>query len=483
LTRARIAFYGRAHLVLAAADTRAHPMSIAERSHSARAGDLFGHPRGLTFLFATEMWERFSYYGMRALLVLYMVKYLLQPGHAETVLGLAALKAVLESIFGPLDTQPFSSHIYGLYTGLVYLTPVFGGLLADRVLGQHRTVVLGAALMAIGHFMMAFESLFLFALITLILGSGAFKPNISAQVGSLYAPGDQRRDRAYSIFYVGINLGAFFAPLVCGTLGEELGWHYGFTAAGVGMTIALAIYICAAPSLPADELHKAIAEGVYDKPLDRNEWRAILALIALFVPTTLFWATYEQAGNTIALWADDHTDRSINLVVWHGEIPVTWFQAFNPLMIFAFTPFVIALWTWQAKRGMEPSTVVKMSLGCLGVALANLIMVGAAWVAAGDEASWLWLLAYFVVITIGELYLSPIGLSLVSKLAPARMVSMLMGFWLAAIFVGNLTAGWLGSFWSSMDKRMFFLMIAGIAIIAGAVILAFDRPLKRIIRD
>jgi proton-dependent oligopeptide transporter, POT family len=458
-------------------------MSIAERSHSARAGDLFGHPRGLTFLFATEMWERFSYYGMRALLVLYMVKYLLQPGHAETVLGLAALKAVLESIFGPLDTQPFSSHIYGLYTGLVYLTPVFGGLLADRVLGQHRTVVLGAALMAIGHFMMAFESLFLFALITLILGSGAFKPNISAQVGSLYAPGDQRRDRAYSIFYVGINLGAFFAPLVCGTLGEELGWHYGFTAAGVGMTIALAIYICAAPSLPADELHKAIAEGVYDKPLDRNEWRAILALIALFVPTTLFWATYEQAGNTIALWADDHTDRSINLVVWHGEIPVTWFQAFNPLMIFAFTPFVIALWTWQAKRGMEPSTVVKMSLGCLGVALANLIMVGAAWVAAGDEASWLWLLAYFVVITIGELYLSPIGLSLVSKLAPARMVSMLMGFWLAAIFVGNLTAGWLGSFWSSMDKRMFFLMIAGIAIIAGAVILAFDRPLKRIIRD
>jgi POT family proton-dependent oligopeptide transporter len=458
-------------------------MSIAERSHSARAGDLFGHPRGLTFLFATEMWERFSYYGMRALLVLYMVKYLLQPGHAETVLGLAALKAVLESIFGPLDTQPFSSHIYGLYTGLVYLTPVFGGLLADRVLGQHRTVVLGAALMAIGHFMMAFESLFLFALITLILGSGAFKPNISAQVGSLYAPGDQRRDRAYSIFYVGINLGAFFAPLVCGTLGEELGWHYGFTAAGVGMTIALAIYICAAPSLPADELHKAIAEGVYDKPLDRNEWRAILALIALFVPTTLFWATYEQAGNTIALWADDHTDRSINLVVWHGEMPVTWFQAFNPLMIFAFTPFVIALWTWQAKRGMEPSTVVKMSLGCLGVALANLIMVGAAWVAAGDEASWLWLLAYFVVITIGELYLSPIGLSLVSKLAPARMVSMLMGFWLAAIFVGNLTAGWLGSFWSSMDKRMFFLMIAGIAIIAGAVILAFDRPLKRIIRD
>jgi POT family proton-dependent oligopeptide transporter len=458
-------------------------MTIAERSREAEAGDLFGHPRGLSFLFATEMWERFSYYGMRALLVLYMVKYLLQPGHAEAVIGLAVLKGLLESMFGPLGTQPFSSHIYGLYTGLVYLTPLFGGLLADRVLGQHRTVVLGAALMAVGHFMMAFETLFLFALTILILGSGAFKPNITAQVGSLYAPGDQRRDRAYSIFYVGINLGAFLAPLVCGTLGEELGWHYGFTAAGVGMTIALVIYLCAAPSLPADELHRAIAEGTYDKPLDRHERRAILALIALFVPTILFWATYEQAGNTIALWADDHTDRSINLIVWHGEIPVTWFQSFNPLMIFAFTPFVLALWRWQAERGREPSTVIKMSLGCLGVALANLVMAGAAWAAAGDEASWLWLLAYFVVITIGELYLSPIGLSLVSKLAPARMVSMLMGFWLAAIFVGNFIAGWLGSFWSSMDKRMFFLMIAGIAVIASAVILAFDRPLKRVIKE
>src|SRR6476661_5702089 len=411
--------------------------------------DLFGHPRGLTFLFATEMWERFSYYGMRALLVLYMVKYLLLPGHAENVIGLGALRHLLESMFGPLGAQPFSSHIYGLYTGLVYLTPIFGGILADRVLGQHRTILLGAALMAIGHFMMAFEPLFLFALTVLILGNGAFKPNMSAQVGGLYAPGDRRRDRAYSIFYVGINVGAFLAPLVCGTLGEQLGWHYGFTAAGIGMTIA----------------------------------RGILALIALFVPTTLFWATYEQQGNTIALWADDHTDRAINLILWHGEIPVTWFQAFNPFMIFAFTPLVVALWAWQAKRGKEPSTVTKMSIGCFGVTLANLIMVAAAWQAAGDEASWLWLLGYFVVITIGELYLSPIGLSLVSKVAPARMVSMLMGVWLATSFAGNFIAGWLGSFWSRMDKPMFFLMIAGIAMAAGLVILAFERPLRSVIRD
>ncbi len=461
-------------------------MTVSSAEHMrdmARPNDLFGHPRGLTFLFATEMWERFSYYGMRALLVLYMVKFLLHGGHAENVIGLAALKRALESMSGPLETQPLSSQIYGLYTGLVYLTPLFGGMLADRVLGQHRTILLGAALMAIGHFMMAFEPLFLFALTMLILGNGAFKPNMSAQVGSLYAPGDRRRDRAYSIFYVGINLGAFFAPLVCGTLGEELGWHYGFTAAGVGMTIALAIYLYAMPALPPDELHRAKAAGIEKKPLDRNERRGILALIALFVPTTLFWATYEQQGNTIVLWADDYTDRTINLIFWHGQIPITWFQAFNPFLIFVFTPFVIALWAWQAKRGREPSTVTKMSIGCFGVTLANLIMVAAAWQAAGDEASWLWLLGYFVVITIGELYLSPIGLSLVSKVAPARMVSMLMGLWLATSFAGNLIAGWLGSFWSSMDKTTFFLMIAGIALIASAVILAFNRPLRNVISD
>src|SRR4029077_9333028 len=236
-------------------------MTLSTAGPSPRATDsetdLFGHPRGLAFLFATEMWERFSYYGMRALLVLYMVKYLLLPEHAENVIGLGALRHLYESMFGPLGPQPFSSHIYGLYTGLVYLTPLFGGILADRVLGQHRTILLGATLMPIGHFSMAFESLFLFALTVLILCNGAFKPNMSAQVGGLYAPGDPRRDRAYSIFYVGINVGAFLAPLVCGTLGEELGWHYGFTAAGVGMTIALAIYLYALPGLPPDELHKA----------------------------------------------------------------------------------------------------------------------------------------------------------------------------------------------------------------------------------
>jgi proton-dependent oligopeptide transporter, POT family len=454
-------------------------MAISHMHRTAERGQLFGHPRGLTYLFTTEMWERFSYYGMRSLLMLYMVKFVLLPDNAGNVIGLATLRSFYESIFGPLGTQPFASHIYGLYTALVYATPLLGGMLADRVLGQRRTVVLGASLMAIGHFMMAFEPLFLLALLVLIFGNGAFKPNISVQIGALYARGDPRRDRAYSIFYVGINLGALFAPLVAGTLGELVDWHYGFSAAGVGMVIGLIVYLYAAPALPPDERQRVVMSGKEQQPFDRSEWRAILALIVLLIPVSLFWATYEQQGNTIPLWADDYTDRHINLLIWHGEIPVTWFQAFNPFLIFLFTPFVLMLWARQAARGTEPSTVTKMALGCFGVALANLIMLGAVWQSGGGpQASWTWLLAYFVVITIGELYLSPIGLSLVSKVSPGRVISMMMGVWFLTSFFGNFIGGWLGSFWTVMDKQAFFLMIAGVAAAAGLVILAFNRPLR-----
>lgn len=441
--------------------------------------DLFGHPKGLAVLFTTEMWERFSYYGMRAVLVLYMVKYLFQPDYSGTVVGLGAMRSALEGILGPLEPQPFASLIYGLYTGLVYLTPIFGGLLADRVLGQRRTVVLGAVLMAAGHFMMAFEPLFLLALLTLILANGAFKPNISTQVGGLYAPGDHRRDRAYSIFYVGINLGAFLAPLVCGTLGEKVGWHYAFGAAGIGMLFGLAIYLRGLRHLPPDARQAARAAPRQAGRLTHEDRRGVVALVILCLPTIFFWATYEQQGNTIALWADGFTDRSIDLGFWRGEIPTTWFQAFNPFMIFAFTPFIIGVWARQAKKGTEPSTIVKMALGCLGVAVANLVMALAAWQAGvGGQASWLWLLAYFVIITVGELYLSPIGLSLVSKIAPRSMISLIMGVWLATSFVGNVIAGWLGGFWSRMEKADFFLMIALIAALAAIAIRAFDTPLR-----
>jgi proton-dependent oligopeptide transporter, POT family len=456
-------------------------LAVADRADG--GSEIFGHPKGLTFLFTTEMWERFSYYGMRSLLVLYMTKYLLLPEHAGDVRGLLTVKSALEGLFGPLEVQPLSSQIWGFYTALVYFTPIFGGLLADRVLGQRRTVIVGAVLMAIGHFMMAVEQLFLFALLALILGSGCFKPNISTQVGGLYLPGDHRRDRAYSIFYVGINVGAFLAPLVCGTLGEKAGWHHGFAAAGVGMCIGLCIYLYALPLLPPDELHKARAGHAARQPLTREQWRAIIALLVLFVPNTLFWATYEQIGNTIVLWADANTDRTVALFGLAAQIPTTWFLAVNPFLIFAFTPFVVALWRRQAARGTEPSTITKMALGCCGVTAANLIMAMAALHADGGKASVLWLAGYFVVITLGELYLSPVGLSLVTKVAPAQILSMMMGVWLATSFTGGFFAGWLGSFWSRMAKPEFFLMIAAIAALAGIVIFACRWPLRGMLKE
>jgi POT family proton-dependent oligopeptide transporter len=446
------------------------------------AREFLGHPAGLSILFGTEMWERFSYYGMRALLILYLTKYLLLPGHVEHVWGYAGIKGFFEYLAGPLDVQPLSSLIYGSYTGLIYFTPLPGGWLADRILGQRRVVVIGIILMAVGHFMMAVESLLFPALFLLVVGGGIFKPNTTGQVGSLYAPGDHRRDRAYSIFYVGVNVGATLAPFVCGTLGEEVGWHYGFGAAGVGMLIALAVYLIGFDQLPEDELTKSRAAHREKVPLTKDERRAVLALIVLCIPLTLYWACYEQQGNTVNLFTADNTDRSINLLFWRGEIPVTWFQSVNPCVIFAFTPVLIALWTRQAARGKEPNSVIKMHRGPPTVA--NLIMVAADTGRRNRQASWLWLVVYIVVLTIGEIYLSPISLSLYSKVAPPQILSTMIAINFIPNFLGGgFLQGWLGSYWSSMSKADFFLMIAAISAAAGIIVWAFDRPLKPILKE
>jgi proton-dependent oligopeptide transporter, POT family len=415
--------------------------------------ELFGHPTGLVVLFLTEMWERFSYYGMRSLLVYYMIKQL-------------------------MFTQARASEIYGIYTGLVYLTPLFGGWLADRVVGQRKAVIGGAILMAVGHFLMAFESLFFPALFFLILGNGAFKPNISTQVGSLYKPGDPRRDRAFSIFYMGINLGAFLSPLVCGTLGELYGWHYGFGAAGVGMLIGLSIYLIGGRRLAPDILAERKAAGKkVDSPLTEVESKRVWSLIAVCLISIAFWAAYEQQGNTLAIWADSYTDRKI--LGW--EFPASWFQSMNPALILFGTPLLTTLWTWQSKRGVEPSAITKMAIGCFLLSLSFLVMVPAAILHAGtgEPTSVLWLFAFSVLITAGELYLSPVGLSLVTKVSPARIVSMMMGVWFLSSFIGNYGAGFLGQYWGTMPKTAFFAMIAAIALVAGLAILSILKPLKR----
>ncbi|MGD9659364.1 MAG: peptide MFS transporter [Methylocystis sp.] len=437
--------------------------------------DFLGHPRGLAFLFSSEMWERFSYYGMRALLVLYMVEYLLTPERMDTALGLNDLKRALETISGPLGQQPFASQIYGLYTGLVYLTPILGGFVADRALGRTRMIVIGAALMALGHFMMAFDRLFLIALFLIALGCGCFKPNISVQVGELYPPEDARRDRAYSIFYVGINIGAFFAPLVCGTVGETIGWHYGFACAGAGMVVGLVTYLIGLPNLPREPPPR---DRRLPTARSRAQFRRSFAvLMLLFAPSALFWAAFEQQGNTIALWAAQSTDRTVDFFGWRADLPVTWFQAFNPLMIFLFTPPLVSLWARLARFGREPSTIRKMTFGCLGVAVSYGVMTLAAVTSDGGKASWLWLLAYFAVITVSELHFSPIALSLVSHVAPQGSRSALMGVWFTSMFLGNLLAGWCGSLWSSLSNAHFFSLMGALGVIGALIVEAARRPL------
>jgi POT family proton-dependent oligopeptide transporter len=459
--------------------------ATAPAAQSTAEGGFFGHPKGLFILFFTEMWERFSYYGMRSLLVLYMIQYLFDPLHLNGNLpGYAAVKSTLEHVFGPLTVQAFASQIYGLYTAFVYLTPIFGGMLADRVTGQRRAVVLGAIVMAIGEFTLMNPKLFFLGLVLLILGNGLFKPNISTQVGGLYKQGDPRRDGAFTIFYMGINLGAFLAPLVCGTLGQRIAWKWGFCAAGVGMVLGLLLYLWGqkhlAPDLKMQQNQQKTAGAAKVKehhPITKDEWTRIIALLVLCALNIIFWGVYEQQGNTMQVWAEQSTHWP---VIFGFQLPSSWFQAFNPLMIFAFAPVLTMFWGMQSKRGKEPTSVTKMAIGCFLLGLSYIIMIVAAAGATVDR-SVLWLIGTTFVLTIGELYLSPIGLSLVTKVAPARMVSMMMGAWFLSSFFGNYMNGFLGTFYERMPKQAYFAMLTGLGLLAGVLMIIVNRPLNRVL--
>ncbi|MGK4003200.1 peptide MFS transporter [Sorangium sp. So ce1036] len=453
----------------------------------------FKHPPGLVILFFAEMWERFSYYGMRGLLKLYMANYLfvtarevyqgcrqhatpceLVPGSPDSVLGWEFIRAFL-----PSAPSEQASILYGWYTGLVYLTPFFGGILADRVWGQRKTVIVGGSLMAIGHFVMAFENSFFLALLLLILGNGAFKPNISTQVGSLYPKGDPRRDGAFTIFYMGINLGAFICNFVCGTLAALYGWHYGFAAAGVGMCLGLVVYILGQKYLAKDNLMKtAEGTGEQKQPLSGDEWQRVGALVALCALNIVFWAVYEQQGNTMQTWADEKT-------VWPNilgfQVPSTWFQSWNPLCIILFAPLLDIFWRWQARRGTEPTSVSKMAMGCTILGLSFIVMILGAQAVGDGKGSLFWPLFCTLLLTIGELYLSPIGLSLVTKVSPVRIVSMMMGMWFVSSFLGNLLSGYLGVYYTRWSKDMFFLMLTVLGVGAGVAMWAFNKPLRRVL--
>jgi proton-dependent oligopeptide transporter, POT family len=419
-----------------------------------------GHPPGLVFLSLTEAWERFSFYGMQTLLVLYMVDTLLRPDHVAAVVGLAALRRQMESVFGPMPNPAFASAIFGLYSGLVYFTPIFGGLIGDRWLGQRRTVTLGAVLLTIGQIMMAFEQPFLIAIGFLILGCGCLKGNISAQVGRLYGENDTRRSNAYAIYNVGINIGALAGPFICGAVGAIYGWRYGFAVAGGLMVLGLITYLAGWNLLPPDAMRPA---GTERRTADHKEIRVVTALLAMLILGMLFTIAYYQIGDMYTLWVRDNVDRHFLGV----ELPAPWFGAVDSLFTIVSTPFLLALWHRQAKRNREPSAMTKIAIGMILVALAyGMLAVITSYHA---HVHFVWCLLFSAIMGTAFVHQWPTTLALISQYAPARLNSTMMGVAFLSMFVSYSVIGWIGGFYGKVPLPTFWLIQTALAA-AGAVL-------------
>lgn len=409
---------------------------------------LFGHPPGLTVLFLTQTWAEFSYFGLQAMLVLYMTQHIGLP-------------------------QAQSSIIFGLYTGTAFFSPFFGGVIADRWLGRTRSVVIGGVLMMCGHFSMAFEPLLFPALALVAIGNGLFIPPLAVQVAALYRDGDARRDQAFSAYYMGINLGAFTAIILCPLLAQLYGWHWGFAAAGFGMALGLMLYLGFRRLLPPEPARVA-GEARQRVPLSQADWKALATLAGVIAVVILFRIAYEQSGNTITLWLDQRTERMLG----DFEIPAPWFTSLNPLLIIVLTPFLMAYWRRRKENGHEVNLFRRMALGCALAGLACLIMVAAALAysaAGGAPVSSLWVIAYFVLLTCGELLVLPVGLALIGTLSPAQVAAMMMGAWYIAKFLGSVSAGFIGTLWSVIPTELFFAIGAGATFLAALILFWMGR--------
>ena len=439
---------------------------------------ILGQPKGLYFLAATEAWERFSYYGMTALVVLYMVNQLLLPGHVENIAGFTRFRAVLESVFGPMSTQALASQIFGLYSGFVYFTPVLGGWMADRVIGQRNAVVAGAVLMSAGHLAMAFDRSFLLALTLLILGSGLLKGNISAQVGGLYSVDDEaNRVRGYTIFSMGINVGAVLGPLVCGLLAQLYGWHTGFGAAALFIVIGLVTYLVGYRHLPS-RVERAISVS---GKLTAAEWRRIWAICAVLAIVVFHATSYFQSFNTAGIWTQDH----VALDLGGFRIPVPWFNAVDPVFSIVVVPGVFAVWRWQAgaRGGVEPGDLEKIGMGAWLVASANLILVAASLAFGNDGLSPIWPFLYFAMMGVSFLFYWPVTLALVSRAAPAPVNATMMGVAFLTLFVASNIMGRLGGLYERLSPAMFWGLHAAVAAAGGLAVLGFGGAITRALRD
>ena len=436
----------------------------------------FGHPRGLSTLFFTEMWERFSYYGMRAFLILYMVAPAASGG-----LGFADADA---------------ASIYGTYTGSAWGASILGGLVADRLLGQYRSVLIGGAIIALGHFTLAFRALpfFYTGLGLIVLGTGLLKPNVSTLVGSLYERADARRDAGFSIFYMGINLGAFIGPLIAGYLAQRVDWHVGFAAAGVGMTLGLVQYVmgrnrlkpaldrlAATPRPVASTTARTHSTGTAGAlGFTASEWKRIGAIVVFFIVAILFWGAYEQAGSTLNLFADRYT----RLEVFGLSFPSSWFQSVPPIFVILLAPMFA--WLWLRLGPREPSVPAKFALGLFFMAMSFLVLVPAGAMAqSGDgvRVSPWWLVVSYMVSELGELCLSPVGLSAVTKLAPVKIVGMMMGVWFLSNAFGNKLAGWAAGFFSTTPLVTLFGTVTAVLLATALVMFAIVRPMRRLMGE
>ncbi|HEX8213991.1 MAG TPA: peptide MFS transporter, partial [Allosphingosinicella sp.] len=420
--------------------------------HGDRA--FLGHPKGLGYLAFTEAWERFSFYGMQTLLVLYMTKELLLPGHLENV----ALFEPFQSLYG-LEGQPLASAIFGTYAATVYLTPILGGFLADRILGKRRTVLLGAVTMAAGHFLMAFETTFLFALLCLVLGSGMFKGNIASQVGALYKPEDLRRADAFQIFYLAINAGVIASPLIVGTLGEVYGWHYGFGAAGVGMLIGLIIYISGQKHLPREHFEAQGRASRAGRPrLQRGDWTAVAALLLLIPVLAVSIVPNNQIFNAYLIWGDEQFD----LTFMGTKLPTTWLVTLDAVVSVSFLAGVALFYRWFGKRRREPDEITKIIIGsAFSIAGMLCLFMAAASQGPGEKIGLAWPVAFHVLNSIGFAHMLPVSLALFAKVAPKAINSTVIGLYYLAFFAANSMVGWIGGFYETMDTTSFWLLHAG----------------------
>jgi POT family proton-dependent oligopeptide transporter len=451
-------------------------LSTVEVAGKRAGGATFlGQPRGLFYLAFTEAWARFSSYGMTALVVLYMVNQLLLPGHVEHIGGFSGFRAALESVVGPLSTQALASQIFGLYSGFVYFTPLLGGMIADRWIGQRNAVVIGALSMSAGHIAMTFDQSFLLALLLLVVGSGFLKGNISAQVGALYPPEDEaRRTRGFVIFSTGINIGAVVGPLLCGLLAQLYGWHVGFGIAAIFMLLGLATYLYGYRYLPARVERRKFESATR---LTATERRVIVALIAVMIISIFESIAYGQIFNVSSIWIQQH----VALDRGGFRIPVPWFQSINSVFSIASVPLLFWIWRQQGLRGREPNELAKIGTGAFLAAASNLILVLAILLPGAAPVHALWPFLYSAGLGIAFLYYWPTLLALVSRAAPGKMNATMMGLAFMSLFVANTLVGWIGGFYEKMTPAQFWAMHAAIGATGGLLVVLFGRYLTRVL--